>query len=57
MLQGCNEKLKTVLPGQESMSTSQAREINNSMVLTILRLGNVSRKECGTIVFSMGTGP
>ena len=41
-----------------SMSTSQAREINNNeVVLTILCLRNVSRKECGTIVFSVGTRP
>ena len=29
-----------------SMSTSQARETNNNEELTILRLQNVSRKEC-----------
>ena len=41
-----------------SMSTSQAREINNNeVVLTILCLRNVSRKERRTIVFSVGTGP
>ena len=39
------------------MSTSQAREINNNEELTILCLGNVSRKECWTIVFGVGTGP
>ena len=33
-----------------STSTSQAREINSDKELTILRLRNVSRKECGTIV-------
>ena len=40
-----------------SMSTSQAREINNNKKLTILRLWSVSRKECWTIVYSVGTGP
>ena len=40
-----------------SMSTSQAREINNNKELTILRLRNVSRKECRTMVYGVGTGP
>ena len=40
-----------------SMSTSQAREINNNKELTILRLRNVSRKECRTMVYGLGTGP
>ena len=39
------------------MSTSQAREINNNKELTILRLRNVSRKECRTMVYGVGTGP
>ena len=37
--------------------TSQAREINNNLNLTILRLRNVSQTESGTKVFSVGTGP
>ena len=40
-----------------STSTSQAREINNNKELTILRLRNVSRKECLTIVYGVGTDP
>ena len=39
------------------MITSQAREINNSKELTILRLRNVNQKECWTIVFGVRTGP
>ena len=38
------------------MSTSQAREINNIKKLTILRLRNVSRKDCGIIVSDVGIG-
>ena len=38
------------------LCTSQAREINNSMTLTILRLRNVSRTDCGTIISGLGTG-
>ena len=34
----------------KSMSTSKAHEINNIKKLTILRLRNVSRKDCGIIV-------
>ena len=34
----------------KSISISQAREISNIEKLTILRLRNVSRKECGIIV-------
>ena len=40
-----------------SMSTSQAREINNTKELTIFRLQNVSRKECWTFVYCVGTSP
>ena len=40
-----------------SMSTSQAREINNTKELTIFRLQNVSRRECWTFVYSVGTSP
>ena len=40
----------------ESMSTSQAREINNIKKLTIRRLRNVSRKDCGIIVSDLGIG-
>ena len=40
-----------------SMSTSEAREIYNNKELTILRLRNVSRKECRTVVYGVGTGP
>ena len=39
------------------MITSQAREVNNNEELTLLRLWNVSRKECWTIVYGVGTGP
>ena len=40
----------------KDMSTSQAREINNIKKLTILRLGNVSRKDCGIIMSDVGIG-
>ena len=40
----------------KSMSTSQAREINNIKKLTIRRLRNVSRKDCGIIVSDLGIG-
>ena len=38
-------------------STSQARELNNKLNLTIIRLRNVSQIESGTVVSSVGTGP
>ena len=41
----------------KSTSTFQSHEINNNEELTILRLRNVSRKECRTIVQGVGTGP
>ena len=40
-----------------SISTPQAREINNNNKRTILPLRNVSRKECGTTVYCVGTDP
>ena len=40
-----------------SMSTSHAREMKNDKELTILRLRNVSRKECWTIVYGVETAP
>ena len=36
---------------------SQVREINNNNELTILRLQNVSRKECRKIAYGAGTDP
>ena len=50
------KNLKPRCQDRRVLCTSQAREINNSMTLTIFRLRNVSRTYRGTIVSGMGTG-
>ena len=52
-----NRKSADVAMWKVSISTSQPRELNNNEKFTILRLRNVSRKECRTIVFGVGIGP
>ena len=43
--------------GWKSLNDTVFYMINNNRKLTILRLWNVSRKECWTIAYGVGTGP
>ena len=56
----CDKKCTNVVMWKDKKCEyiSQAREINgNNKKLTILRLRNISQKECETIVSGVGTGP